>query len=136
TKAAMRAEKPETAAEIFQSAVGFLSQEIPDPTCQASDSQTRDNERDMEEDMKTLTERIYTLEKQFQKEKLEVQKNCSSLELKVSTSSDSMGIKILHLSRKFDSLKNDVQALDSETRQNLKEVSKLISVCKPVHLKD
>ncbi|GFN97993.1 hypothetical protein PoB_002449900 [Plakobranchus ocellatus] len=32
TKAAMRAEKPETAAEIFQSAVGFLSQEIPDPT--------------------------------------------------------------------------------------------------------
>ncbi|GFO06870.1 hypothetical protein PoB_003337500 [Plakobranchus ocellatus] len=124
-KAAMRTEKPETAAGIFQSAVGFLSQEIPDPTCQASDSQTRDDERDMEEEMKALTERVYTLEKQFQKEKLEVQKNCSSLELKVSTSSDSMAIKILHLSRKFDSLKNDVQALDSEARQSLKELTEV-----------
>ncbi|GFO15959.1 hypothetical protein PoB_004246400 [Plakobranchus ocellatus] len=40
-KEAMRAEEPETMAEIFQSAVAFLSQDLPDPTCQASDSQTK-----------------------------------------------------------------------------------------------
>ncbi|GFO22536.1 hypothetical protein PoB_004904100 [Plakobranchus ocellatus] len=100
TKAAMRAEKPETAAEIFQSAVAFISQEIPDPTFNA-------------------------LEKQIQEEKVEVRKNCSSLELKLSTSSDSMRIKILHLNRKFDSLKNDLQALDSETRESLKELTEI-----------
>ncbi|GFO22533.1 hypothetical protein PoB_004903800 [Plakobranchus ocellatus] len=114
-KAAMRAEKPETAAEIFQSALEFLNQKLPDPISQANDSQTSDC--DMNDAMKALTERVYALEKQIQPE---VQKICSSVEVKVGACADAMSSNVKHqLNRKLDDLETKVKALDSEARENL-----------------
>ncbi|GFO15960.1 tripartite motif-containing protein 2-like [Plakobranchus ocellatus] len=54
-----------------------------------------------------------------------MQKNCSSLELQVSASADSMTSKVLHLDKKLANLKSNVHALDSETRESLKDLSEV-----------
>ncbi|GFO33010.1 hypothetical protein PoB_005951500 [Plakobranchus ocellatus] len=123
-KAAIRGENHDTAVEIFQSAVVFLSQDLPDPTCQRSDSHTR-HKANFTDEVKSLKDKIHALEKQIEENRLEVQKNCSSLEIKVDTSAASMRNKVLHLHSKLDHLKHNVQVLDSKTRESLKDLSEV-----------
>ncbi|GFO22553.1 hypothetical protein PoB_004905800 [Plakobranchus ocellatus] len=77
--------------------------------------------------MEALKVRIDDLEKQVQaqEQKLEAQKNCSFLELQVSTSVDSLMNRVLRLNRKLDSLKLNMQVRDSETRESLKDLSEI-----------
>ncbi|GFO00458.1 hypothetical protein PoB_002696300 [Plakobranchus ocellatus] len=122
-KEGIRAASPETADELFHSAVAFFSQDLPEPTCQARDGQKKDGEGDIGEEMSALKDKVNALEKRVQENKIEGQKNCSFLELQIDISADSMRNDFQNLNRKLESLKNQVKALELETKKSMKDAA-------------
>ncbi|GFN93122.1 haemolytic enterotoxin (hbl) [Plakobranchus ocellatus] len=74
--------------------------------------------------MKAVKRKVDALERQAQEDQQEAQKSCSSGELQVGVSADSMRSKTLRLTGKLEGVKNQVQALDPESIIDISEISR------------
>ncbi|GFO49005.1 hypothetical protein PoB_007551000 [Plakobranchus ocellatus] len=128
-KSTIRSEDKEMAAEVFESALEFLSRDFPDPICPTSDTPSGADDKS---ELTSLRERISILEAQLQDAldsvKQEAQSDRSSLESKIESTFDLMKTNVRRLNGKFSGLKNNLNEIRSDTETRLEELSKDVKV--------